>query len=161
PVVRLPVRGVRRRPRRRRRRRAIPGRYLARGERRRARLRGGPEWRDGGDPGRRVTRRLQALLFVVGSAVFAYLVARSGVAALLADARRTGGMFVPIVLWYGVVCACNAGAWSLVRAGEPSRPPFWRTWGITVASFSLNFMTPLVNVGGETVKIAAVPPLLR
>ena len=45
-------------------------------------------------------------------------------------------------------------------AGEASRPPFWRAWAITVASFSLNFMTPLVNVGGEPFKIAAVAPWL-
>src|SRR5205823_8811807 len=65
-----------------------------------------------------------------------------------------------ILLLYGTVCGCNAGAWWLVMAGEPSRPPFWRTWAITVASFSLNFMTPLVNVGGEPFKIAAVAPWL-
>src|SRR5438309_438001 len=63
-------------------------------------------------------------------------------------------------LLYGAVCGCNAGAWWLVMAGEPSRPPFWRTWAITVAGFSLNFMTPLVNVGGEPFKIAAVAPWL-
>ena len=58
-----------------------------------------------------MSRKLQLLLFVCGSAVFAYLVARIGVAQLLADAVRTGSLFVPIVLLYGVVCACNAGAW--------------------------------------------------
>src|SRR5260370_18006646 len=44
--------------------------------------------------------------------------------------------------------------------GEPGRAPFWRTWAITVSSFALNFMTPLVNVGGEPFKIAAVAPWL-
>src|SRR5438046_2604337 len=43
---------------------------------------------------------------------------------------------------------------------EPSRPPFWRAYAITVASFSLNFMTPMVNVGGEPFKIPAVAPWL-
>jgi Lysylphosphatidylglycerol synthase TM region len=107
-----------------------------------------------------VTRKLQLLLFVCGSAVFAYLVARIGVAQLLADAVRTGWLFVPIVLLYGVVCVCNAGAWWLSMADEPSHPPFWRTYAITVAGFSLNFMTPMVNVGGEPFKIAAVAPWL-
>jgi hypothetical protein len=107
-----------------------------------------------------VTRKLQLLLFVGGSAVFAYLVARIGAAQLLADAVRTGWLFVPIVLLYGVVCACNAGAWWLSMADEPSHPPFWRTYAITVAGFSLNFMTPMVNVGGEPFKIAAVAPWL-
>jgi hypothetical protein len=107
-----------------------------------------------------VSRKLQLLLFVCGSAVFAYLVARIGVGQLLADGARTGWLFVPIVLLYGVVCACNAGAWWLSMADEPSRPPYWRTYAITVASFSLNFMTPMVNVGGEPFKIAAVAPWL-
>ena len=107
-----------------------------------------------------MTRKLQLLLFVCGSAVFGYLVARIGVAQLLADAVRTGWLFVPIVLLYGVVCACNAGAWWLSMADEPSHPPFWRTYAITVAGFSLNFMTPMVNVGGEPFKIAAVAPWL-
>src|SRR3989442_11997815 len=45
-------------------------------------------------------------------------------------------------------------------AEAPTNPPFWRTYAITVASFSLNFMTPMVNVGGEPFKIAAVAPWL-
>ena len=105
-----------------------------------------------------MSRKLQLLLFGLGAAVFAYLLARIGARQLLADAAQTGWMFAPIVLLYGVVCACNAGAWRLIMAGEPHAPSFWRTWAITVSSFSLNFMTPLVNVGGEPFKIAAVAP---
>ena len=71
-----------------------------------------------------MSRKLQLLLFVCGSAVFAYLVAHIGVGQLLADGARTGWLFVPIVLLYGVVCACNAGAWWLSMADEPSRPPY-------------------------------------
>src|SRR5207302_409975 len=91
---------------------------------------------------------------------FAGLVEGIGVGHRLGDAVRTGWLFVPIVLLYGVVCACNAGAWWLSMADEPSRPPFWRAYAITVASFSLNFVTPMVNVGGEPLKIAAVAPWL-
>ncbi len=86
-----------------------------------------------------MSRKLQLLLFVCGSAVFAYLVARIGVGHLLADAVRTGWLFVPIVLLYGVVCACNAGAWWLSMADEPSRPPFWRAYGML-----LSFLTAVV-----------------
>jgi uncharacterized protein (TIRG00374 family) len=107
-----------------------------------------------------VSRKLQLLLFALGSAVFAYLVARIGVEQLLRDAVHTGWLFVPIVLLYGVVYLCNAWAWWLTMADEPSHPPFWRTFAILVAGFSLNFMTPMVNVGGEPFKIAAVAPWL-
>ena len=104
-----------------------------------------------------MSRKLQLLLFAGGSAVFAYLVARIGLGKLVADAVQTGWLFVPIMLLYGVVCVCNAAAWWLIMADEPSRPPFWRTWAITVAGFSLNFMTPMVNVGGEPFKIDSSP----
>lgn len=107
-----------------------------------------------------MSRRLQLLLFVVGSAVFAYLVARIGLDQLLADAVRTGWLFVPIFLLYGVVYLCNGWAWWLIMADEPSHPPFWRSYAIIVAGFSLNFVTPMVNVGGEPFKIAAVAPWL-
>jgi hypothetical protein len=105
-----------------------------------------------------VSRKLQLVLFAAGSAVFAYLVSRIGVGRLVADARQTGWMFVPILLLYGVVYLGNAWAWWLTMADEPSRPPFWRAYAITVSGFSLNFMTPMVNVGGEPFKIAAVAP---
>ncbi len=107
-----------------------------------------------------MSRRLQLLLFAAGSAVFAFLVARIGVDKLLADAARTGWLFVPIFLLYGVVYLCNAWAWWLTMVDEPSHPPFWRSYAIIVAGFSLNFMTPMVNVGGEPFKIAAVAPWL-
>ncbi|HVH10718.1 MAG TPA: lysylphosphatidylglycerol synthase domain-containing protein, partial [Gemmatimonadales bacterium] len=107
-----------------------------------------------------MSRKVQLLLFGVGATVFAYLVAHIGAGKLVADAAQTGWMFVPIVLLYGVVCAVNAAAWWLVMADEPVRPPFWRACAITVSSFSLNFMTPLVNVGGEPFKVAAVAPWL-
>src|SRR5436309_2141656 len=86
--------------------------------------------------------------------------ARENRIRFVGDAVRTGWLFVPIVLLYGVVCACNAGAWWLSMADEASRPPFWRAYAITVAGFSLNFITPMVNVGGEPFKIAAVAPWL-
>jgi uncharacterized protein (TIRG00374 family) len=107
-----------------------------------------------------VSRKLQLLLFALGSGVFAYLVARIGVEQLVRDALHTGWVFVPIVLLCGVVYLCNAWAWWLTMADEPSHPPFWRSYAISVAGFALNFMTPMVNVGGEPFKIAAVAPWL-
>src|SRR2546428_13447979 len=61
---------------------------------------------------------------------------------------------------YGLVYGCNARAWWLMMADEPGRPPFWRTYAITVSGFALNFVTPMVNVGGEPFKIAAASPWL-
>src|SRR5207247_2118599 len=72
-----------------------------------------------------------------------------------AAAEHTGCICVPILALYAVVYACDTSAWWLTMADERIRPPFWRAYAITVAGFSLNFVTPMVNVGGEPFKIAA------
>jgi uncharacterized protein (TIRG00374 family) len=48
----------------------------------------------------------------------------------------------------------------LIMADEPRRPSFWRAYMVTVSGFALNFVTPMINVGGEPFKIAAVAPWL-
>src|SRR5207247_8361299 len=103
-----------------------------------------------------MSRRARLPLFAGGSALFAYLISRIGLAALIADAAETGWMFLPILLLYGFVYACNAAAWRLILAAEPRRPSFWRLYAVTASGFALNFVMPMVNVGGEALKIAAV-----
>jgi hypothetical protein len=106
-------------------------------------------------------RRLQLVLFLAGAAVFGYLVARIGVGQLVSDAANTGLMFVPIVLLYAVVYACSARAWQLTM-GDSSRsqPPFRRSYAVVIAAGALNFLTPLVNAGGEPFRAAALTPWL-
>ena len=104
-------------------------------------------------------RPLRVALFVLGAVVFGYLVLRIGIGQLVADALQTGFMFVPIVLLYAVVYACSALAWQLTM-GESSRPPYLRTYAVLIAAGALNFLTPLINAGGEPFRAAAVSPWL-
>jgi uncharacterized protein (TIRG00374 family) len=69
-------------------------------------------------------------------------------------------MFVPIVLLYALVYACSALAWRLTMATDPRRPSFWRTYAVIIAAGALNFLTPVVNAGGEPYRVAAMAPLL-
>lgn len=107
-----------------------------------------------------MSRKWHAGLFVLGAAVFAYLVARIGVGRLIADAGRTGLMFVPIVLLYTLVYACSARAWQLTMAADRHRPSFWRCYAVIIAGGALNFLTPVINAGGEPYRVAAMAPLL-
>ena len=105
-----------------------------------------------------MSRKLQAGLFVVGAALFAYLVAQTGIGRLANDAARTGWLFLPIVSLYALVYACSARAWRLTMKSDPSKPAFWRTYAILVSSGALNVLTPLVNLGGEPYRVAAATP---
>jgi len=69
-------------------------------------------------------------------------------------------MFVPIVLLYALVYACSALAWQLTMATDRSRPSFWRTYAVTIAAGALNFLTPVINAGGEPYRVAAMAPIL-
>ncbi len=107
-----------------------------------------------------MSRKLRAGLFVLGAAVFAYLVAQIGAGRLADDAAQTSWLFVPIVSLYALVYACSALAWRLTMTNEPSRPSFWRTYSIIVSAGAMNFLTPVVNMGGEPYRIAALTPWL-
>ena len=107
-----------------------------------------------------MSRTWQLALFVLGATVFGYLVAQIGTTELTADAARTGWMFVPIVGLYALVYACSALAWQLTMAGDPQRPSYWRTYAVLISSGALNFLTPLINAGGEPYRAAAMAPWL-
>ena len=106
-----------------------------------------------------MSRTLRLALFLLGAAVFGYLVAQIGIGQLASDAGRTGFMFVPIVLLYALVYACSALAWQLTM-GDSSRPSFWRTYAVTISAGALNSLTPVVNAGGEPFRVAALAPWL-
>jgi len=106
-----------------------------------------------------MSRTLRLALFLLGAAVFSYLVAQIGIGQLASDVGRTGFMFVPIVLLYALVYACSALAWQLTM-GDSSRPSFWRTYAVTISAGALNFLTPVVNAGGEPFRVAALAPWL-
>lgn len=107
-----------------------------------------------------MNRKIQALFFTFGAALFVFLIRRVGLHALLAHATRIGWLIVPVVGVYAVVYLANAWAWMLIMGGEPRRPPFWRTYAFTISGFSINSITPMANAGGEPFKIAAVSPWL-
>ena len=106
-----------------------------------------------------MSRPLRLALFLLGAAIFGYLVAQIGVGQLVSDAGRTGFMFVPILLVYALVYACSALAWRLTM-GDSLRPSFWRTFAVTISAGALNFLTPVVNAGGEAFRVAALAPWL-
>lgn len=101
-------------------------------------------------------RWVRPLFFLVGAGMFAWLVGRVGPAQLIADARATGWMIVPIVLLFALVYACSAAAWQLVMADDANRPSFRHTYAIFVAGLGINHLTPMVNAGGEPYKVATL-----
>jgi hypothetical protein len=102
-----------------------------------------------------LNRRIQLAFFAIGLAFFAWLVARIGAHEILADLARTGWVFLPIVLVWGAVYVTNTIAWLCIANDANAGLGFWRAYTISVASFAINYVTPLISLGGEPFKAAA------
>lgn len=107
-----------------------------------------------------MSRRWQLALLALGAALFALVIHRVGVRQIRVGAAQVGWLFLPILALYGVAYACSAQSWRLLMPQHRARPSFWRAYAITVSGFSLNYVTPFVNAGGEPFRAAAVAPWL-
>jgi uncharacterized protein (TIRG00374 family) len=106
-----------------------------------------------------MSRRVQLIFFAIGLALFAWLIVRTGPQTILTQLARTGWVFIPIVLVYGVVYVMNTIAWRII-ADASGRLSFSRAYAITVSSFAINYITPFLMLGGEPFKAAAARPYL-
>ncbi len=103
-----------------------------------------------------MNKTMRAAVFAAGAALFIYLVAHIGLRQLAADARAVGWMIAPIVLVWSVVYVLSTTAWRLTFEDEPRQPGFWPSWTMLTSAFALNFVTPVVNLGGEPFRVAAL-----
>jgi len=102
-----------------------------------------------------MSRRVHLGFLLLGLAAFAVMVWRAGPARLVAEVGAAGWALVPIVLVYALVYLASAEAWRLTMGDEARRISRRRGFAITAWAFALNYVTPIVSVGGEPFKIAA------
>lgn len=86
------------------------------------------------------------------------LVRRVGLGELVSNAASIGWVFLPVLAVYGLMLLCNAWAWQLSLAAEARRPPFGLLLSLTTAGAALNYVTPMINAGGEPYRIAGLAP---
>ncbi len=104
--------------------------------------------------------KLRVGLFLFGLALAALVIHQVGLATLAQHLATAGWLLLPIVLVWAVVYLFNAFGWWTLLGTEPTRPPFLRTWFISVTSFALNYVTPAAGFGGEAFRVAAIAPWL-
>jgi hypothetical protein len=100
-----------------------------------------------------VNRKVQALVFAGALVLFVVLIAHAGVRGLLDNLISARWAIVPSVIAWGLVYVCNTIAWRALLGGGAI--PFGRAYVISVASFAINYVTPLMALGGEPFRAAA------
>ncbi len=103
-----------------------------------------------------MSRTFRLLAILAGMAVLVLLVRQVGLEALWSGSRAVGWLLIPILLLHAVVYGLNAVAWWITLAHEPNGPDFLTVFRITVVGFAINFISPVVNAGGEPYRAAAL-----
>lgn len=100
------------------------------------------------------------LLALLGTVLLVAMIRVIGVGAVVDGVRRAGWVLLPIMLVQLGVYSLNAWSWWLLFDPTQVRPSYLRTLGISVTGFALNFITPVVNAGGEPYRVAVLTPEL-
>ncbi len=95
----------------------------------------------------------KTLFFIIGLAVFSYLINDFGLDNIISNVKKTGWWFVPVVGIWGLVYYMNAWAWYYVIDAKQKNVPFIEVLKITISGFAINYVTPFVNLGGEPYRI--------
>lgn len=100
------------------------------------------------------------LLAIIGTALLLGMVKVIGPDVVLAGVRRAGWILLPIMAVQFAVYSLNAWSWWLLFDPATPRPSYPHTLSVSITGFGLNFITPVVNAGGEPYRIAALTPIL-
>jgi len=95
----------------------------------------------------------KTIFFIIGLAVFSYLINDFGFDNIITNVKKTGWWFVPVVGIWGVVYYMNAWAWYFIIDAKKKKVPFIDILNITISGFAINYITPFVNLGGEPYRI--------
>lgn len=102
----------------------------------------------------------RAILALLGSAVVVVMVWHIGPTTVLDGLRRGGWAIAPILALQLAVYGLFALSWWLTMRPGSERPGYLATLRISLIGFAMNFITPMVNAGGEPYRIAALAPRL-
>jgi uncharacterized protein (TIRG00374 family) len=99
-------------------------------------------------------KKLHILLLALGVGFFAYLLWSVGFRQLRGELAQLGWGLVPLILAEGVSEMIHTLGWRHCLSG-PLRALPWRTlFGIRMAGYAINYVTPTAALGGEVTKAA-------
>jgi uncharacterized protein (TIRG00374 family) len=97
-------------------------------------------------------KKFEIIFLLVGTAIFVFLVAEFGIEVILDNIAHTGWGILLLIATYFVVYLLNAGAWWIVLGKDTERLTFPHVFSVIVSGFAINYITPIVNLGGEPYK---------
>lgn len=103
-----------------------------------------------------MNRKIKSIFFVAGLVLFTILINEFGIGNILFNIKKTGWWLVPITgIWF-FVYLFNAAAWKIILKPYDDKLSFGEILSISISGFAINYITPVLNLGGEPYKVFAL-----
>lgn len=103
-----------------------------------------------------MNNKVKTILFLAGLVIFVFLINEFGVENILFNIKKTGWWLLPIIAVWFFVYLLNAVAWRSVLKIHRDKISFGEILSISISGFAINYITPIVNLGGEPYKVFAL-----
>jgi uncharacterized protein (TIRG00374 family) len=103
-----------------------------------------------------MSKKIKTVFFVLGFIIFFVLITKFGLENILTNIEKTGWWLIPIIGVWLLVYLLNALAWQIVLKTHKKNILFTDIFSISLSGFAINYITPVINLGGEPYKVLAL-----
>lgn len=103
-----------------------------------------------------MNKKFRTVFFVFGLLIFVVLTIEFGLENILINIQKTGWWLIPIVGIWLFVYLLNSLAWQVVLKPHKGNISFLDIFSISLSGFAINYITPVINLGGEPYKVLAL-----
>ncbi|MBQ7984989.1 MAG: flippase-like domain-containing protein [Bacteroidales bacterium] len=105
------------------------------------------------------TNRVGAVFFAIGILIIAFMLYNLGWHALVDNLQKVGWWIFLIIATRLLMYPLNTMAWrtlSYLNEEEKKRVSWWRMFRLTISGYAINYITPVMALGGEPYRIMAM-----
>lgn len=95
----------------------------------------------------------RTLFFLFGILTLTYLINKLGFQIIIVNIAKTGWWFSAVLGLWLIIYLLNALAWFYIIGDKSKKIGFGRILKYTISGFAINYITPLVSLGGEPYKV--------
>lgn len=101
---------------------------------------------------------LQTIFFLLGLAIFVYLIYQLGLEKLFESLKQVGWYWIPILVLAITWQICHTLAWHEVLRFFEHRISFWKLFKLKMIAEAINMIVPSANLGGDTARASMIRP---
>ena len=102
-------------------------------------------------------KKWKIFFFIIGVAILGWMVYATGIDNIWQNVKETGLWFIPVIgIWVIVYLLNTLASYVIIRdktTPKENLPSFGKVFKITISGFAINYITPVVALGGEPYKI--------